>query len=121
MVNGYSSETSKTGFCVIRKWLRRYQNYEILGRTFVWNFYSALPEINQNKGPPHDLATLMAMFKLLCMQAQGCPNFEKVESMIASRKSDNMQRFAKAIHQKMKTNNIFRDVPERKGYFYRTT
>ena len=63
----------------------------------------------------------MAMFKLLCMQAQGCPNFEKVESMIASRKSDNMQRFAKAIHQKMKTNNIFRDVPERKGYFYRTT
>ena len=70
---------------------------------------------NRNKGPPHDLATLMAMFKLLCMQAQGCPNFEKVESMIASRKSDNMQRFAKAIHQKMKTNNIFRDVPERIG------
>ena len=62
----------------------------------------------------------MAMFKVLCMQAQGCPHFDHIETMIASRQTqnDNMARFTKAIHSKMKQNNIFNDVPVRWAQVY---
>ena len=62
-----------------------------------------------NKGPIHDLATVMALMKMLCMKAQKCPNFAEIDDMVNSRNLGNIAKFTKVVHMKLKTQNVFLD------------
>ena len=100
-------DITKLRFCCVSCHKKAMDSYFATFRGKWQEFKTIEAWILRNKGPPHDLATLMGLFKILCMDGQNCPNFEAVNKMIASRQRVNIDRFTKVIHEKMKINNVF--------------
>ena len=57
--------------------------------------------------PPLAQATLMTLFKMLSMRAQGSEKFADLDAMIDSRKIEFVAEMAKGFYSKLKEQNVF--------------